>query len=158
MANPWDPTLPQVAGYAPWLTIDVTRPADQVYLNTFTTNTSPPVTVATQHIADATTLILGRIPTMPAGLYGQAAVVAARMAAATLALAYARDDDQARRAAALLAAATSAFDQLIQDADAQGADALSPVPVLIAPDPVPWGDSLLIDGHPSIYRTYVNPE
>lgn len=158
MAYPWDPTLAQVAGYVPWLTIDVTQPAVQAYLNTFTANTSPPTTVANQHIADATTLISARIPTMPAALYGQAAVVAARMAAATLAVAYARDDDQMRRAAALIAAAAVAFADLVTDADNQGADALSPAPVLIAPDPVPWGDSLLIDGIALPYRSYYWPE
>jgi hypothetical protein len=158
MANPWDPPLAQVAGYVPWLTIDVTRPADQVYLNTFTVNTSPPNIVAEQHIADAGTLILGRIPTMPTALYEQAAVAAARMAAATLAVAYARDEDQVRRAAALTVLAASALADLITDADNAGADSLSPLPVLFAPDPVPWGDSLLVDASATAYRQSYWPE
>lgn len=144
MALPiWAPTLTQVASHVPWLTVSTAVPGAQEYLNTFTSATSPPDAVATSHIDEACTLIAAAIPTMPAGIYSLAATVAARLAAATLAAAYARTDDDARRAAALLALANTALKGLIESADNEGAAVLSPVPVLRGPDPVPWGDSYL---------------
>jgi len=159
MALPaWAPTLPQVASYVPWLTVNTAVPGAQEYLNTFTSTTSPTDTVATSHIDDACVLISAAIPTMPASLHALAATVAARFAAATLAAAYARTDDDARRAAALLAAANTALTGLTDAADNEGAAALSPQPVIYAPDPVPWGDDLLLGVTSSYPRQYLYPE
>lgn len=139
----WAPTLPQVASYVPWLTVSRMVPGSQDYLNTFTSATSPTDTMATSHITDAVTLIDGQITTMPSDLYDLAAVVAARMAAATLAAAYARTDEDRNRALALMTAANTFLDKLLAAVDNEGASSLSPLPVLVAPDPVPWGDQYL---------------
>lgn len=143
----WEPTLAQVAVYAPWLTVNTKVPGSQGYLMTFSAQTSPDDTVAGQHVDDAVTMITGRITTMPAALYPLATVVAARYAAATLALAYARTDEDRQRADALWASIEAALDELEQAADNAGASALSPLPVGYAPEPVGWGDSLLIDSN-----------
>lgn len=159
MALPdWAPALTEVAVHVPWLTVSVANPGSQAYLNDFTADTSPDDAVATEHIGQATTTIAVGIPTMPDGLKDFAGVVAAWMAAASLAVAYARTDDDVRRAAALTAAATAWFKRLTDAADNSGADVLSPVPVLVAPDPVPWGDSLLIDGTLCQTRSFLWPE
>lgn len=139
----WQPSLEKVAGYAPWLTVNTKVPGSQAYVMTFDDRTSPDGTTAGQHVSDAVAMIAGRIPTMPADLVSLAAVVAARYAAATLAAAYARTDEDRVRAAALLALADSAIKGLYESADNESADTLSALPVLIAPEPVPWGDAYL---------------
>lgn len=154
MSVAWAPTLVQVAVYVPWLTVSTTVPGSQSYLMTFTTATSPNDTVAQTHIDDATTIITATVTGMPTTVYSLAAVVAAKYAAATLARAYARTDEDRQRADALWDAAKLALEGLATVIDNAGASALSPVPLVSAPDPVPWGDSLLIDGCMPDYRTY----
>lgn len=143
MAVPWAPTLEQVAVYVPWLTVNTKVPGSQAYLMTFDANTSPDATVAGWHVTDAITLIGSAIATMPSGLYDLAATTAAKYAAATLAAAYARTDEDRVRAAALATLSAAAWKSLLDAADNQSAATLSALPVLIAPAPVPWGDSYL---------------
>lgn len=143
MAVAWSPTPAQVAVYAPWLTVNIKVAGSQGYLMTFSANTSPDDTVAGVHIADAVTLVTGRIASMPTALYSLATVVVAKYAAATLAAAYARTDEDRVRATALMADATTSLTGLVEAADNLGAATLSALPVLVAPDPVPWGDSYL---------------
>lgn len=145
MAVDWTPTTAQVAVYVPWLTVDSTQPGSQTYLLDFTGNTVPNLTAALSHIADAVTRIntgLG-LPTMPDAIKPMATVTAAILAAATLARSYARSDRENELADALAAQAAAALIALTAAADNAGAALSSARPVLIAPEPVYWGDELL---------------
>lgn len=154
----WTPTTQQVAVYAPWLTVSTSVPGAQGFVNDFTSDTSPDAAVAGVHIADAGVLVSTAIPIVPSALVDLARTVTARYAAATLAAAYARTDEDAQRAAAMLASAKDAFKTLVEAADNAGAAPLSPLPVAYAPEPVPWGDDLVIGGNGRYPRQYLFPE
>lgn len=143
MAYVWQPTLPQVAVHIPWLTIDQSQPGTQAFLDTFTATTIPDSDAATEHIVQAANLIGTMIGTLVTALEPVAAGVTALWAAATLAAAYARDADDAARATALMVLARAALKNLVDAADNTGAAPLSALPVMYAPDPVPWGDLYL---------------
>jgi hypothetical protein len=142
----WSPFLSDVGDHVPFLTLDTTVPGSQVYLGTFTGNTSPTDEVAQRHIDGAVAIIGAGFETLTVPLIRMARAVAALWAAASLCRAYARDNDTRALAAALTAEARTQLKVLIEAVEGAGESALSPLPVLIAPDPVPWGDSLLIDG------------
>lgn len=159
MALPaWAPTTAQTAVYAPWLTVSLSVPGSQDYVNDFTSDTSPGAAIALRHMEDAANLIGVTLTTVPAALQPLASTVVARYAAATLAAAYARTAEDAQRAAAMLTAAQALMKSLIEAGDNAGAAALDPVPVAYAPDPVPWGDDLIVGSRPRYPRSYLYPE
>jgi hypothetical protein len=129
----WTPGRSQVAKYVPWLTVSLTTPGSQTYLETFSADTSPSGVVADRHIADAANLVTPLAAVMPESLHGLAGTVTALYAAASLAAAYARSDDDAQRAAALLVRASGALKQLetaiqdLSDGALDGLDIVYPV-------------------------------
>ncbi len=143
MAELWEPTLTQVAGYVPWLTVSRSDPGAQSWLGTFSEDTTPNAVQAGQHITDAASLVAPRIGTIAATLYPTAATVTALLAAASLARAYRRGPEDLTTAAALENRATALLDSLVDSADDLPGSPNPLVPVLYAPDPVPWGDCLL---------------
>lgn len=156
----WSPFLSDVADHVPFLTMDLTAPGSQTWLGTFTGVTSPTDEQAQRHIDQAVAIVGAGLGTLTGALPRMARSVAAIWAAASLARAFARDDTQRSLAADLASAASAQLTTLKQAADNAGADSLSPAPVMYAPDPVPWGDRLLIDSGPAVpYPTsYLWPE
>jgi len=152
----WEPTTVQVAVHVPWLTVSATNPGSQTYLNDFTSDTVPNATSAAQHITQAATMIGALFSPLPNALYDLATAVTALYAAASLANAYARGDEDRAAAVALMARATAALARLKDAADNAGADPLDAQPVIYAPDPVPWGDALLQDSYPNPYPAALN--
>lgn len=136
----WSPFLSDVADHVPWLTIDLTQPGAQVYLGTFTGYTSPADEQAQRHIDDAVSIVGAGFGTLTGTLPRMARSVAALWAAASLCRAFARDSDDRATADALERSASSTLKVLQSAVDNAGADSLSPQPVLIAPEPVLWGD------------------
>ncbi|GAA0528771.1 hypothetical protein GCM10010172_06720 [Paractinoplanes ferrugineus] len=128
----WWPGRTQVAAYVPWLTVSLSKPGDQTYQGTFSDDTSPDGAVADRHIADAGALVAPLATVMPAALYELAGTVTALHAAASLAAAYARTDEDARRAENLLARAVTAYQRLTTAVDDAGVDADADEPILIA--------------------------
>lgn len=139
----WSPFLSDVADHVPFLTIDLTAPADQVYLGTFTGNTSPTDEVAQRHIDNAVAIVGAGFGTLTGALPRMARTVAALWAAASLCRAYARDDATRALANSLSVEARAQLKVLNDAVDNAGSSTLTALPVMYAPDPVPWGDSYL---------------
>jgi hypothetical protein len=139
----WSPFLSDVADHVPYLTIDPTIPGSQVYLGTFTGYTSPTDEQAQRHIDDAVAIVGAGFGTLSGTLPRMARSVAATWAAATLCRAFARDAETVARAADLMRQAQADLKILTAAVDNTGSTTLNAVPVLRAPDPVPWGDSYL---------------
>lgn len=155
----WSPFLSDVADHVPFLTIDQRTPGMQTYLGTFTGWTSPTDEVAQRHIDQAVAIIGAGFGTLTGALPRMARSVAALWAAASLCRAYARDRDTRDLAAQLTAAATAELKVLVAAVDNAGADALDAVPVMYAPTPVPWGDSLEVGYRAGgVRRFYLWPE
>lgn len=140
---PWSPFLSDVADHVPFLTIDQRTPGIQFYLGTFTGWTSPADEVAQRHIDRAAPIVGAGFGTLTGALPGMARSVTALWAAASLARAFARDRTGQDLAAALTAQAAAELKVLQQAVDAASETTLDARPVLIAPRPVPWGDSLM---------------
>lgn len=139
----WSPFLSDVADHVPFLTIDQTVPGSQTYLGTFTGYTSPTDEVAQRHIDRAASIVGAGFSTLTGALIGMARTVTALWAASTLCRAYARDRDNRDTADALAKQAAAAL-EVLKDAVADvGGSTLNALPVMYAPDPVPWGDSYL---------------
>lgn len=144
----WEPTTAQVAKYVPWLTISTSAPGSQTYLGNFTPATVPDDVAAGSHIADAVVTVSGMVGSPPGVLTATvqplATVAAAYLAAYTLAIAYPRDpENDTARIEALGRLYAAALKTLLAAADNAGSAPLDARPVLFAPDPVPWGDTLL---------------
>lgn len=139
----WSPFLSDVADHVPYLTIDPTIPGSQVYLGTFTGYTSPTDEQAQRHIDDAVAVVGAGFTTLTGSLPRMARSVAATWAAGTLCRAFARDAETVARAADLMRQAQADLKILTSAVDNTGSATLNAVPVLRAPDPVPWGDSFL---------------
>jgi hypothetical protein len=154
----WSPFLSDVADHVPFLTTDITNPAEQVYLGTFTGVTSPTDEVAQRHIDAAVSVVGAGFGTLTGSLPRMARSVAALWAAASLCRSYARDDSTRALAAALTAEARAQLKVLIEAVEGASETSLSARPVLIAPDAVPWGDSLLVDGVFPNTRQFLWPE
>lgn len=145
MAYSWQPTTGQVAAYVPWLTVSATDPGSQAYLGDFTSDTVPTGAEAQRHITDAAVTVGAGLGALTAALEPLAALAASLLAAATLAAAYARSDDDRDRAQALYDRYAQASTALTTAAENAGSSTTDALPVISAPDPVPWGDSLLVD-------------
>lgn len=139
----WSPFLSDVADHVPFLTIDTTQPAEQVYLGTFTGVTSPTDEVAQRHIDRAASVVGAGFGTLTGALPGMARTVTALWAAASLCRAFARDDATRSLADSLTAQANAQLKILQGAVENAGSSTLNALPVLIAPDPVPWGDQYL---------------
>lgn len=139
----WSPFLSDVADFVPMLTVDATVPGSQVYLGTFTGNTSPTDEQAQRHIDNAVRFVGAGFGALTTELASMARSVAAVRAAATLARAFARNPDDLDLATALERQAAADLTVLIGAVENAGSTSLSAVPVLYAPEPVGWGDLLL---------------
>src|SRR4051812_44679591 len=138
---PWSPFLSDVADHVPWLTVDTTTPGSQIYLGTFTGRTTPTDEQAQRHVDNAVAVVGALLGALPAGAYRLARAVAAERAAASLARAFPRnrgDIDTADQLAAQVAADMTVLSTAAEVAGSSPPS--SPLPVLIAPDPVWYGD------------------
>lgn len=142
----WSPFLSDVGDHVPFLTIDTTQPADQVYLGTFNGVTSPTDEVAQRHIDRAASIVGAGFTTLSGALVGMARTVTALFAAASLCRAYARDQATRQLADSLSTDARLQLKVLKDAVDNAGTTTMNALPVMYAPAPVPWGDDLLIDG------------
>lgn len=140
---PWSPFLSDVADHVPFLTIDTQTPGSQVYLGTFTGWTSPTDEQAQRHVDRAVSIVGAGFSALTGDLAAMARTVAAIWAAASLCRAFARDQTTAARATALEATARAELKVLQTAVENAGSATLNALPVLRAPDPVPWGDSYL---------------
>ncbi len=140
----WSPFLSDVADYVPYLTVDPVTPGSQLYLGTFTGVTSPTDEQAQRHVDNAASLVGAGFGTLATtALQRMARTVTAMFAAITLARSFSRDATNLAMADALERQANASLKTLQAAVDDTGADTLSAVPVLYAPDPVPWGDCYL---------------
>jgi hypothetical protein len=153
----WSPFLSDVADHVPFLTIDQASPGDQIYLGTFTGYTSPTDEQAQRHIDIAVSVVGAGFGTLTGALPRMARSVAAIWAAASLCRAFARDSDTRTLADALGQQATADLKILQTAVDNASENALNPVPVLIAPTPVPWGDDLDTGRHKGQLRWIIWP-
>ncbi|GAA2990785.1 hypothetical protein [Streptosporangium longisporum] len=151
MAEPWAPSLEQVADHIPTRTRSTAAaPGDDSLLMTFNTTTTPTGEQAQRFIASAVSEVLGavagRIPDTPTYLRTLAQKAAALRAAADIELAYPDRDADVDVSARLDQRAKDALLRLVDAAS----DAASPgsegslLPVWSMPAVPPWpGDYLL---------------
>ncbi|MGP3914306.1 hypothetical protein [Nonomuraea sp. 10N515B] len=145
MAEPWTPTLEQVADHVPTRTRPIEPPGSTEYLNTFTAQTTPTDEAARRHIAAAVVEVLGAaggsIPATPAFLQELASAAAALRTAASIELAYPNRDADVSVADQLDQRAKDALQRLIDAINDQGSGPEgSLLPVWSMPDPVWYGD------------------
>lgn len=119
----WSPFLSQVADHVPYLTVDTTTPGSQLYLGTFTGDTTPTDEQAQRHIDSAVALMRPAIPLISAALYATARAVAALRAAASLARAFPRRPEDLANATALDARADAYWKVLVTAAEQEGTSA-----------------------------------
>ena len=139
----WSPFLSDVADHVPFLTLDPTVPGSQVYLGTFTGWTSPTDEQAQRHIDQAVAVVGAGFGALSGALPRMARSVASLWAAASLCRSFARDAETRLLAVDLTAQAADQLKVLQRAVENANASTLSAVPVLIAPDPVAWGDTIL---------------
>jgi hypothetical protein len=154
----WSPFLSDVADHVPFLTLDTTVPGSQVWLGTFTGNTSPTDEQAQRHIDQAVSLVGAGFSTLSGALPRMARTVAAMFAAASLSRAFGRSADERAIADSIERQARVELKTLQTAVDNAGSDTLSARPVMYTPDPVPWGDDLVIGATTRYPRTYIWPE
>lgn len=144
MAEPWTPSLEQVADHIPTRTRDASAPGDTTLRNTFTSTTEPTDEQATRQIKYACTEVRGAvggtIPAVPPFLYELASEAAALRAAADIELAYPNRNADADRFPQLDQRAKDALDRLKQAMDDQGSGPDSLLPQWSMPEPVWYGD------------------
>ncbi|MET8866531.1 hypothetical protein ABZW11_26635 [Nonomuraea sp. NPDC004580] len=145
MAEPWTPSLEQVADHIPTRTRNASTPGDTSLLGTFTAQTEPTDEQTRRHIAAACVEVLGAVggtvPDTPAFLAGLAGEAAALRAAADIELAYPNRNADADRFAQLDQRAKNALQRLIDavnDAGSGPEGGLSPQWAF--PDPPWYGD------------------
>lgn len=139
----WSPFLSDVADHVPYLTLDTTVPGAQVWLGTFTGYTSPTDEQAQRHVDQAVAIVGAGFGVLTNERLRMARAVAALWAAASLARAFARDAEGRALADSLSRQAAVDLKVLQSAVENAGSTTLSAVPVLIAPDPVPWGDNYI---------------
>lgn len=137
----WSPFLSQVADHVPYLTVDTNTPGQQIFLGTFTGRTTPTDAVAQRHIDLVVAIMQPSLVNISSALYPAARAVASLRAAASLARAFPRRQEDLANAAALDAAASAGWAQLVDAAEAEGTVASTVLsPVGYFPSPRPWGD------------------
>lgn len=146
MAEPWAPTLEQVADHIPTRTRDSTTPGSDALQMTFNDRTTPTAEQTGRYIASAVSEVMaavaGSIPATPAYLRGLAQKAAALRAAADIELAYPDRDADVQVAAQLDQRANASLARLIDavsDAGGAGTEG-SLLPVYAFPDPGWPGD------------------
>lgn len=153
MTDPvWAPTLVQVAGYIPARTVAVATVSDGL-LGTFGATTRPTGTQVTQLITDACAWVLLRTGTIVTtgpladALATFATATAAVRTAGMVELSYPIRNAEVNTADQLLKQADAMLTELVTaNASAGAADGSPPtlLPTGAFPDPVAWGDDLLI--------------
>jgi hypothetical protein len=137
----WSPFLSQVADHVPYLTVDTVTPGGQLYLGTFTGDTTPTDEQAQRHVDEAVALMRPAIPNITAALYPAARAVAALRAAASLARAFPRRPEDITAANSLDARADASWKILITAAQSEGTQAGAPgVPHWSFPVAPTYGD------------------
>lgn len=144
MAEPWTPSLEQVADHIPTRTRDASQPGDTSLLGTFTSVTEPTDEQAGRHIAAAVAEVLGAvggtIPVTPVFLYELASEAAALRAAADIELAYPNRNADIDRFPQLDQRAKDALQRLIDAVnDAGSGPEGGLLPIWAFPDPVRYG-------------------
>ena len=146
MAEPWAPTLEDVARHIPTRTRDTRTPGEDVMLGTFTAGTTPDDSQAQAAIDAAVRDVLSRTGPLDTGdgeLLDAARGAAEWRAAADIELAYPNRDADVHVADQLDARAKYELDTLLARMQGQGEGPLplETVPAWSAPDPPPWADS-----------------
>lgn len=138
----WVPFLSEVADFVPWLTLDTATPGGQLYLGTFTGNTTPSDEQAQRHIDRITRPITERWPDLSTDLYESARSYVALRAAARLARAFPRFSADLSDATDLAREADASWALLVDAADATTVSPTADghVPIYAFPDPPVWGD------------------
>ncbi|MEV4179938.1 hypothetical protein AB0J28_00645 [Streptosporangium canum] len=146
MAEPWAPTLEQVADHIPTRTRDATTPGSDALLGTWNEHTTPTAEQANRYIASAVAEVLGAVagtvPATPTYLAGLARKAASLRAAADIELAYPDRDADVRVFEQLDQRAKDALQRLIDavsDSGSTGTEG-SLLPVWSFPDPGWPGD------------------
>ncbi|MET8334365.1 hypothetical protein [Streptosporangium canum] len=146
MAEPWAPTLEQVADHIPTRTRDSTTPGSDTLLMTFNDHTTPPAEAAQRKIVSAVAEVLaavaGSVPATPSYLRDLAKDAAALRAAADIELAYPDRDADVRVFEQLDQRAKDALQRLVEavsDAGGTGTEG-SLLPVWSMPVPGWPGD------------------
>jgi hypothetical protein len=119
----WSPFLSDAADHVPYLTVSTAVPGSQIYLGTFTGETTPTDEQAQRHIDRAVALMHPAIPLISSALYPAARAVAALRAAASLARAFPRRPEDIAAAAALDARADASWKLLLTAAETEGTGA-----------------------------------
>jgi membrane peptidoglycan carboxypeptidase len=145
VAEPWEPTLEQVATRVPTRTRDASVPGEDQMLVTFNAETTPTEEQARRFIAAAVVEVLsavaGTIPTSPQHVAGMATDAAAWRAAADIELAYPLRDGDLAVYTQLDARAQAAFERLVAAVDDAGSGPEgSLLPVYAFPEPGWPGD------------------
>lgn len=138
----WTPFLSDVADYVAYLTVDTTQPGSQVFLGTFTGDTTPTDEQAQRIIDREVSIVEGMtigISPMPTALYSLASTVVALRAASIIARTYQRTNELDLRFATTLDAwAASALASLIAAVgELGGGPGSGPAPVGYFPDADP---------------------
>lgn len=143
MAEPWAPTLEEVADYVPTRTIPTIGVGEQQPLGTFDTTTTPTGAHAQRIIDRAVSWVLARTGAVAESAQGAAKDVAALRAAGLVELAYPDRDADVNTATALLGQADAALDDLVaanlSAGGGSGSDA-QPLALHSFPAPHPYGD------------------
>lgn len=144
----WTPFLSDVADYVAYLTVDTTSPGSQVFLGTFTGNTTPTDEQVQRIIDREVSIVEGMtvgITSMPTSLYSLASTVVALRAASIIARTYQRTNELDLRFATTLDAwAASALASLIAAVgELGGGPGAGPAPVGYFPDAPYWQDQYL---------------
>jgi hypothetical protein len=146
----WAPELEDVGQLIPSRTRP-SDPADDSELGTFTPDTTPTDSQAQGHIDNAVNAVLaevGTLPLTPAAAVtltqGAAKTAAAWQAAADIELAYFARPGDVQMWAQYTARATAALAALRAAMEQYGAGDIAVDPVWAMPQPVSWGDDLLL--------------
>lgn len=140
MAEPWAPTLTEVAGCVPTRTANVSLPGEDDYLNTFTEDTRPTAEQAQEKIDHAVADVLAAVTSVTTTLEGVAKNAAMWRAAADIELAYPDRNADANYYAQLDERARYEWDKFKEAADDEGSSTSTGFPQWAMPEPVWWGD------------------
>lgn len=142
---PWAPSFADVGSHVPMRTIEI-GDLTGTPTNTFSPATMPDDIAVSVMIDGAVQRTAARVGVLDATLYPLGTEVAALYAAAAVELAQPSDEQDTRRYDQLIAAAELALDQLADRngvVTGEGGEG-SAAPYYYYPDPVPWGDRLVL--------------
>jgi len=145
VAEPWTPSLEQVADHISTRSRDTTTPGSDALLGTFNATTTPTGEQAGRVIASAVGVVLGAVggtvPASPAYLAVMAGYAASLRAAADIELAYPDRDADVSVYEQLDQRAKDTLERLIEAInDAGSGTEGSLLPQYAFPDPPSWGD------------------